>query len=70
MRHRLHTFTAKPGGQRNDIFEFRGGSVWDVNARARHDHVGESLDTRCLGNRRFDRVVSDEILNGKLVHRI
>ena len=36
--------------------------------RAGAHNAGESLDTLRLANRRFDRVVPDEVLSGKLVH--
>src|SRR6266571_2317951 len=68
VRYRLHTLPAKPRRKRNRVLQIRARSMRDVEARAGADDVGESLDTLRLANRRFDRVVPDEVLNRKLVH--
>jgi hypothetical protein len=70
MRNRLHAFPAQPPGKSNGILEVCSGNMRNIKACAQRNRVRKSLDPFRLRNRRFDRIVSDEILYGRFVHGI
>src|SRR6266478_1535100 len=68
VRYRLHTLSAKAVRKRYGVPAMGAWSLRDVNTCAGADDIIESPDACRLENSRFDGIVSDEVLNGKLVH--
>src|SRR5205823_2801075 len=67
VRDRLHAFSSKADSERNQVVKIGVGRVRDVNARAGSDNVRKPFDALRLMSGHFDRVVSDEVPNGKLI---